>query len=86
MKIYSHWVFDKNDQLEKRFFATKGEEEQANKQAAAEGKQAIARHDWNVDPTAKAFAKFCNEQLHLKEYEDHPTATTNVNDELGDLY
>lgn len=82
MKIYTHWVSNAGeygDLIEKKFFATKGEEDTAAKASTKQGFQVLARHDWKVEPTAKAVAEFCNEQLRLREFDDRQN-------DLGDMF
>lgn len=80
MKLYTHWVFRaEDDHLTKHFFATKGEEETAAKDQKKKGHRVVARHDWKVEPTAKDVARFCNEQLHLREYDERQA-------DLGDMF
>lgn len=73
MKIYTHWVYDPDEeQHTKNFFAAKTERETASKAARAEGKQVVAEFEWPVEPTAKDFAAFCRDHLKLREYKEYP--------------
>lgn len=92
MKIHTHWVSEAGEfgeLIEKKFFATKSEEETAAKTAKAAGRQVLNRHSWNVGNTAKAVATFCNEQLNIREI-DVLKGGANLEeapqDELGDLF
>lgn len=90
MKIYTHWVYDPDEeQHTKNFFATKTERETTSKVARSEGKQVVAEFEWPVEPTAKGFAAFCRGHLKLREYkgcpeDDRPSADS-MEDDLGDL-
>lgn len=73
MKIITHWVCEPGEEgnlVEKKFFATKGEEQTAAKASEKEGFQILAPTTWEVEPNAKAVAQFCNEQMKLKDYKD----------------
>lgn len=97
MKIYTHWVYDPDEeQHTKGFFATKTERETASKISRNEGKQVVAEFEWLVEPTAKDFAAFCQDHLKLREYKDTPDESLgrydeelpkpkNLEDALGDF-
>ena len=85
MKIYTHWVFNEEDQLSKHFFATKAEEESSTKFSICHGHKVVARYDWNVEPTAKGVAAFCTEQMHLKDYIEEPAENEPEENPLGEL-
>lgn len=65
MKIHTHWKQREgsSDEYRKQFFATKAQEIEANKKAEAKGLKVLARHDWDVAPTAKGIAQFCQDQV-----------------------
>ena len=82
MRIYTHWVCEEGEDgrlVGKKFFPAKGEEEQAAKAAKKQGRQVLARHDWKVEPTAKAVSDFCSEQMNLREYIETPEGPAEEN-------
>ena len=90
MKIYTHWVYDPDEELHtKSFFDTKAEQEAAATRARNEGKQVVGEIGWHVEPTAKDVANFCRRHLRLRKYMDYPEddepAADSMEDDLGDL-
>jgi hypothetical protein len=66
MKIYTHWKQREcsSDEYRKHFFPTKAAETEAAKKAEQlEGLKVLARHDWDIAPTGKGIAEFCQDQV-----------------------
>jgi len=88
MKITTHWVSEPGEEgnlVEKKFFATKGEEQTAAKASEKDGFQILAPTTWEVEPNTKAVAAFCNEQLKLREYTDAPEDDEAEEQDVSDL-
>lgn len=75
MKIYTHWVSEPEklgNLVEKKFFATRVDEQAAAKISEKGGFKVLAATAWEVEPSAKAVAAFCSEQVIMKEYLTDP--------------
>lgn len=83
MKIYTFWSCDKHDQLTRKFYHTKAQEQTAVAVVEAAGGQALARNTWDIEPNAAAVVEFCNTMLQLKEYlETEPEIEPEIEDML----
>lgn len=88
MKITTHWVSEPEEfgkLVEKKFFATKADEQAAAKISQKDGFQILAPTTWEVEPNAKAVAAFCNEQVRLREYTDAPEDDEAEGQDVSDL-
>ena len=88
MKIFTHWVYDPNEELHtKEFFATKTERETASKKACHDGKKVVAEFEWPVEPTSKGFVDFCRDHMKLREYKEYPEDNNpeSLEESLGDM-